>query len=130
MPIFSKSVYKETELAFITDVYSNWEQDREAGVINIEAYGEVDGEYKYFYSSFILKKTGMYDNGDYEQMIELLKDSFDRKVKVMLKYKKSKLKYFKMSIESLAKIYSDERFLQLELVGWGISDKSHAVLPE
>lgn len=33
MPIFSKSVYKETELAFITDVYSNWEQDREAGVI-------------------------------------------------------------------------------------------------
>lgn len=90
----------------------------------------MDGEYKYFYSSFILKKTGMYDNGDYEQMIELLKDSFDRKVKVMLKYKKSKLKCFKMSIESLAKIYSDERFLQLELVGWGISDKSHAVLPE
>ena len=127
MSIFSKSEYKEIELPFILDVYSNWEQDYEAGIINIEAYGDIDGEYKYCYSSFILKDHYMYDNDDYQQMLELLKNSNEKTVKIRLKYKKSRLVAFKLDIESLAEIYRDERFLKLELVGWGLNDKSSAL---
>lgn len=119
MSFFSKAVYKEIELPFMLD-----ENDAEVGIINIEAYGDIDGEYKYCYSSYVLKDRDMYDNGDYEQMLELLKNTDGKTACIRLKYKKDRLKDFKLDIESLVRIYNDERFRRLELIGWGLLDKS------
>ena len=79
---------------------------------------------KYLYTSYVLKDVTMYDRGDYEQMIQLLKDSAGKEVGVCLKYKKDKLIDFTLNLESLVQIYGDERFLELERIGWGINDKS------
>lgn len=125
MSIFSKAVYKETELPFTLD-----ETDAEGGIIDIEAYGNIDGEYKYCYSGYVLKDRDLYDNGGYEQMLELLKNSEGKKAVIRLKYKKNRLVDFKMDIESLVRIYSDERFRKLELIGWGLHDKSIAFSDE
>lgn len=54
----------------------------------------------------------------------MLRNSSDRTVSVELKYKNGKLKDFRILTESLAKVYNDERFLQLEWLGGGLNDKS------
>lgn len=121
MSFFTKSTYKEVSLPFIHDCYAQeYEENLKAGLLDIEAYGMQ----KYFYASFVLKKRDMYSNGDYEQMIELLKESQGREVTVRLKYKKERLVGFTILLESLAKAYGDDRFLELELCGWGINDIS------
>lgn len=124
MSFFSRAVYKEIELPFITDIYSNWKTDREAGIINIEAYGDIDGELKCFYSAYCLNDITMYDNGDYEEMLGLLKNPQGKTIVIRLKYKKDKLIDFKTNIESIVRAYNDERFYQLDLLGWGINDRS------
>jgi hypothetical protein len=125
MSIFSKPTYKEVSLPFIHDCYAKeYEEYLEAGLLDIEAYGVIDGVQKYFYASFSLKSHDMYSNGDYEQMIELLKESQGREVMVRLKYKKDRLVDFTMLPESLAKAYGDDRFLELELSGWGMDEVS------
>ncbi len=126
MSIFSKPTYKEVSLPFIHDCYAEeYAEYLEAGCIDIEAYGIIDGERKYLYASHFLKNPHMYDNGDYEQMIELLKDTGGKRITVRLKYKKDRLVGFKILPESLAEALGDERFLQLdEPAGWNISDTS------
>lgn len=115
---------KTIRLPFIHDDFSCSETDSERCTIDIEAYGEIDGIVKFFYSCFSLKEPKMYDNGDYEDMLKLLRDPADRTMLIELKYKKDTLKSFIPVIESLAEAYNDERFLQLELLGWGINEKS------
>ena len=66
----------------------------------------------------------MYENGDFESILDLLRSSEDKTVLVKLKYKKGIVKDFHLMLDSLAKAYNDERFLQLKLTGWGINDKS------
>jgi len=126
MSIFSKAAYKDVSLSFIHDCYEDcYEENLEAGCIDIEAYGVIDGKQKYLYSSHFLKNLKMYDNGDYEEMIELLKDTSGKKVIVRLKYKKDRLIGFKILPESLAEAMCDERFLALDdAAGWGINDRS------
>ena len=125
MSIFSKPTYKEVSLPFIHDCYAEeYAEYLEAGLVDIEACGVIDGKQKYFYASFSLKKPNMYDNGDYEQMIELLKASEGKLATLRLKYKKDRLVSFMLLPESLAQAYEDDRFLQLELAGWGINDIS------
>ena len=70
----------------------------------------------------------MYKNGDFEQMIELLKNSKDKTVKVIIKLKKGVPKDFKIDVNSLAEVYCDERFTALSLLGWGFNDKSYKEL--
>lgn len=123
MSFFSRSVYRDIELPFML-----YESEEYNDFIDIEAYGDIDGEYRYCYSSYGIKNPKMYDNGDFEQMKELLKNSDGKTVAVQLKYKNGKLKDFKLDIESLVKAYNDERFHQLELLGWGLNDESIAVL--
>lgn len=67
----------------------------------------------------------MYRNGDYEQMVELLKNPTNKTVKVTIKAKKGVPKNFKLDINSLAEVYNDERFKLLALLGWGFNDKSY-----
>ena len=126
MSIFSKSTYKDVSLSFIHDCYEDcYKENLEAGCIDIEAYGIIDGEQKYLYSSHFLKDLKMYDNGDYDEMIESLKDTSGKKITVRLKYKKDRLIGFKILLESLAEAMCDERFLSLaDAAGWGINDRS------
>lgn len=67
----------------------------------------------------------MYRNGDYEQMVELLKNPTNKTVKVTIKAKKGVPKNFKLDINSLAEVYNDERFKLLALLGWGFNDKRY-----
>ena len=126
MSIFSKPTYKEVSLPFIHDCYEDcYKENLEAGCIDIEAYGIIDGEQKYLYSSHFLKDIRMYDNGDYDEMIEALKDTHGKKVTVRLKYRNNRLVGFKLLIESLAEAMGDERFLALDgAAGWGINNIS------
>ena len=112
------------EMRFILDDFSTHEFDNERCLIDIEAYGEIDGKMKYCYSSFALKNPQMYENGDFESMLSLLRASNHKTVLVELKYRNGRLKDFQLKTDSLAKAYNDERFLQLELTGWGLNDKS------
>ncbi len=125
MLFFSKPTYREVQMTFIYDCYSDgYDVCLESGLLDIEACGVVDGVQKYFYESFILKKPSLYDNGDYEQMIELLKNSQGKEVTVRLKYKKDRLKDFEIIPESIAKAYNDCRFEELQPIGRGINDVS------
>ena len=118
---FEKTEYKEIMLPFI---FANDPADLEAGGISIEAYGNVFGEMKYCLASYELKKPQMYDNGDYEQMIDLLKNSFGKTVKVIVKMRGETPKDFKIDVNNLAEAYNDERFRALSLLSWGFNDKS------
>ncbi|MGN0654785.1 MAG: hypothetical protein ACI4KD_07700 [Oscillospiraceae bacterium] len=123
MGLFSKPEYVEVEMDFVYDTYTQPEEV-DNGFISIEAYGNILDTYKYVTSSYSLKDMSLYDNGGYEEMTELLRDTRDKKVKVRFKVKDGKIKEAKILIESLADAYNDERFLKLELLGWGVSDKS------
>lgn len=119
---FTKPTYEEIKLPFR---YIDVPSDLEAGLINIEAYGNVFGENKYCFASYDLKSSQMYKNGDYEQMIELLKTPTDKTVNVIIKLKKGVPKNFKIDVNSLAEVYCDERFKSLSLVCWDFDDKSY-----
>lgn len=124
MSLFAKSEYKEIRLPFILGEYTQYESEDEKCAIDIEAYGMIDGTMKYCYASYCLKDQEMYENGDYEELLQKIRESDERTVLVELKYKKGVLKDFKLKIDSLVKSYNDERFLKLELVAWGLNDKS------
>lgn len=120
MGIFAKAEYQEIMLPFIVDFNQD---DMECGGISLEAYGIIEGTMKYCYASYILKDSKMYENGDYEQIIEVLKN-FHEPIKILLKYKKDKLKDFMIDIDQLSSACNDARIKELELVGWGLNDKS------
>ena len=124
MFLFKKPEYKYIEMSFILDDFSTQESDNERITIDIEAYGEIDGKMRYCNSCFTLKDPQMYDNGEFESMLNLLRDSDNKTVLIELKYKNGDLKDFRLKTESLAKVYNDERFLQLDLICWGLNDKS------
>ena len=124
MFLFKKPEYKYIELGFILDDFSIQESDSERITIDIEAYGEIDGKMRYCYSGFTLQDPKMYENGDFESMLDLLRNPDNKTVLIELKYKNGNLKDFRLKTESLAKAYNDERFLQLDLIGWGLNDIS------
>ncbi|MDE6087326.1 MAG: hypothetical protein K2G25_02970, partial [Oscillospiraceae bacterium] len=83
-----------------------------------------------FYASFELKEKIMYQNGDYEQMREILRKASGTSVTVILGYKKEKLKTFQIDLKSLADHFQDQRFLQLKCTVYGINHKSCKELSE
>ena len=110
-------------------------EDEDNGIISLEAWGEVMGKRQYLSSSYSLKEPAMYDDGRYEKMLEELdrlsegaEDESDiprnKKVKVVLTIKKGKVKKGLIDLESLAEITGDMGFLAMELLGWGIGEKS------
>lgn len=122
--IFSKTEYKDVTMPF---KYVESKEDIEGGCISIVAFGNVLGQMKYCYASYCLKEKAMYNNGDYEQIINLLKNNNNNKeVKVKIIIKNDKAKDFKIDLASLADIYNDERFNKLDLAGWGFHDKEIA----
>ncbi len=99
-----------------------YEEDKENGGISINVYGNILNKNYSFNASYILKDKNMYYNGDYEEIIESLKNNDNKKVKVTLKIKENEIKDFKIDLESLSAIYNDDRFKQLELIGYGQVD--------
>lgn len=126
MSFFTKPTYKVMDLPFVYDCFSaDYEESMENGVFDIEAYGVIDGEQKYLFGCYNLKKQELYEDGSFDRMMELLKDSQGKYVRVILKYKKEKLVGFEIMPESLANIYGDERFLEMECLGYGINNTSY-----
>ena len=123
--LFSKPEYRVVALPL---VYIEDPEDLELGGISVEASGVIDGKEKFCCASYMLTRREMYDNGGYEQLIDLLRRSPGKEVAVRLKLKKGKIKGFKIDLQSMAQAYGDERFLTLELLCWGINDKSYARL--
>lgn len=111
----------ELMLPFVLD---QTEEDNEAGTISINAYGDVFGEPKSCYATYGLKKAEMYDNGDYEAIVKLLKDNGNKSVRVLFQMKNGKAKDFRIDLDSLASLYQDDRFAHLDLLGWGLNDRS------
>lgn len=126
MSFFTKPTYKVMDLPFVYDCFSSYyEESYENGIFDIEAYGIIDGEQKYLSGCYCLKNRELYDDGSFDQMMEMLKNSQDKYVRVILKYKKEKLVSFEIMPESLANIYGDDRFLEIECIGYGINDTSY-----
>jgi len=120
--LFTKPTYEELMLPFRHIEISD---DLKLRQINIEAYGNVFGKNKYCYAWYELKTR---NNNDFNDVIELLKNSAGKKVKVIIKLKKGIAKDFKLDIDSLSEAYNDERFKLLSLLGWGFNDKSYEEL--
>lgn len=120
MCLFSKKEYKEVYFPFvlITNL-QEYDESEESGIFDIEANGIIDGKQMYLFASFVLKDRDMYENGDYEWIIERLKDSQDKLVSLRLEYKRNKFVGFNVLVDSLAREYGDNRFLNLECVGQG-----------
>ena len=128
--LFSKTEYKEIFLPFkyereepkISELqggkYSYAKDEIYRGSIGIEAYGNIFGENKYCYSLYSA------DEKIIDEIVDLLKNNPDKTVKVILKIKKGKLKDFKIDLDSLAGVYNNQKFKLLELLGWGLNDKS------
>lgn len=122
---FTKPTYEEMTLPFR---YVEYHDDMEAGLISIEAHGNIHGKYKYCFCCYELKDKQMYKNGDFESIIGHLKNSADKTVKVMIKVKKGVPKDITLDINSLAEAFNDERFKSLALLGRGFNDKSYREL--
>lgn len=128
--LFSKTEYKEIFLPFkyereepkISELqggkYSYAKDEIYRGSIGIEAYGNIFGENKYCYSLYSA------DEKIIDEIVNSLKNNPDKTIKVILKMKKGKLKDFKIDLGSLAEVCNNEKFKSLELIGWGLNDKS------
>lgn len=124
MGFFSKTVIKEMQLPYIVDDFTEPKLDDAAASISIEVYIHIDGENKYLYNTFMISAHEMCDDKTYYKMLEEIKLCEDKHVNVKLKYRNEKLKAFEIDIKDLAERLKDDRFLNLETVGWGINDKS------
>lgn len=118
---FSKSEYKELFLPFRLD---DNPEDISFGGISIEVFTDYFDALKYCYATYTLKNSIMYENGEYEQLRQRLLDCEKKEISVVFKLKNGRLKNFKIDLENLARRCSDERLKSLELLGWGINDKS------
>lgn len=128
--LFSKTEYKEIFLPFkyereepkISELqggkYSYAKDEIYRGSIGIEAYGNIFGENKYCYSLYSA------DEKIIDEIVNSLKNNPDKTIKVILKIKKGKLKDFKIDLGSLSEVCNNEKFKSLELIGWGLNDKS------
>ena len=119
--MFGKITYKKVKLPFH---YIKEEVDYDAGAIGIEAFGDIDGEKIFLYMTFVLTNSYMYDNGDYDEMIKKLENSQDKKVDLILKYKKNKLVGFELEQGTLANSMNDQRFDAIEFLCSSISNVS------
>lgn len=128
--LFSKTEYKEIFLPFkyereepkISELqggkYSYAKDEIYRGSIGIEAYGNIFGENKYCYSLYSA------DEKIIDEIVNSLQNNSNKNIKVILKIKKGKLKDFKIDLGSLAEVCNNEKFKSLELIGWGLNDKS------
>lgn len=117
------------QMPFILDTYSDPEQEELAGLISLETQKCIEGKMMYFYASFELKQKIMYQNGDYEQMREILRKMSGTSVNVIVTYRNETPRTFQIDLQNLADQFQDQRFLQLQCTVSGINHKSCKELP-
>lgn len=124
MGLFSKPEITEIEATFKYLADLDDSDNLESGCFDIESVGHINGEKKYFFASFNLKNSKLYDGGDYEEMLQELSDVSDKVIKLIIETKGDKIKSFEIDLKSLATAMGDDRFLELDMLGYGIHDKS------
>lgn len=119
--LFSKKEYKEMFLSFRLDGNA---EDISFGGISIEVFTDFFDAPKYCYATYALKNPAMYENGECEELRRRLSDCEEKDIGIVFKLKNSRLIDFKIDLENLARRCGDERLKDMELLGWGINDKS------
>ena len=66
----------------------------------------------------------MYDNGDYNEMINILESAKNNSVELELKIKKGEIKGFTIDAKSLAHSLEDSRFEKIEAIFWNWGKES------
>lgn len=118
-----KKEQREEMLSF--ECNTNLLKDKRGG-LTFDFIYNISAEKKFIKVTYVLKDKEMYKNGDYDQMLKLLSDSENKLVKVIFTYKGDKIEAFEIDLNSLSSVFKDDRFLKLELMGWGfISEKEH-----
>lgn len=115
MSIFSKPEVVEAVLPF--KVIEPTEEDYEACAVDIEAYGRIGEVYQFYYVTLGFKEK------DYDELVEILKETEDKNVKLIAKVKSGNVKSFKVDFKYLAETFNDMRFEKGEVYGYGINDK-------
>ncbi|MBR6106673.1 MAG: hypothetical protein IKQ39_01565 [Oscillospiraceae bacterium] len=90
------------------------------GGVDIEAYGSVCCVPVYVTSSFICTDSSMYEDGTLAHLFDMLRNPENRHVRVTVTLLNDTPADGKIDAASLAEIYNDDRFLTLELGGWGM----------
>lgn len=99
------------------------EGDAEAGTLNLEAYGIVDGE-QIFCHALYSAKTECYDDLSFDKMVYFLENAKDLVIPVELIYLNKKPIRFKIDLSALSERFDFDDFTKLELLAWGINKKS------
>ena len=99
------------------------EGDAEAGTLNLEAYGIVDGEQIFCYALYSAK-TECYDDLSFDKMVYFLENAQDLVIPVELIYLNKKPIRFKIDLSGLSERFDFDDFTKLELLAWGINKKS------
>lgn len=99
------------------------EGDAEAGTLNLEAYGTVDGEHIFCYALYSAK-TECYDDLSFDKMVYFLENAKDLLIPVELIYLNKKPIRFKIDLSALSERFDFDDFTKLELLAWGINKKS------
>lgn len=115
MGLFSKPEYIEAVLPFTLDPN---EEDVEACIISIEAFGRILDEPNYYYASFECRSD------DYDGLAAILDHTDNKLVKVIAKVKNGKIRSFDLDLKDLAVRLGDPRFTKLSMLGYGINGSS------
>ena len=117
MCFLQKSEYKEYMMDF--SVLRPDEVTSEGMGVEFVAFASINGKAIYCYALYrVPAKTPE----EYAEMIRELLNYNGKQVKVKLKFKKDKIKNFKIDVSSFADVYQNERLGKLELLGWGLHD--------
>jgi len=95
----------------------------ESMTVDYEAVGNPDGLCRFFYATYSYP-GGEASLEDYEKLREMLWGVVGAHVDVELKFRNGALRDFKMTPEALAVATGCDACRHLELLGWGINEKS------
>ena len=95
----------------------------ESMTIDFEAVGNPDGLCRFFYATYSYP-GGEASFEDYEKLRKLLREVEGAHVDVELKFRNGALRDFKMTPEALAVATGCDACRRLELLGWGINERS------
>lgn len=125
MCLFAKPEFKEVESSFYyvdTEKLMGTVDEEGPCLIDLEAKVELDGKVYYPNVSLGLKLSSPDYRDDLVNIIE--NEAFEKKIKIKFKIVKGKVKDARFDVESLSKIFNDERFNNLEELAWGCNEKS------
>lgn len=116
---FDKENNTEITQLVLPFTYDENIDDLISDVISLEFAVIISGQQKYCYASYFVNHLYM------EDLSLKLKGAPDKTAKIEIITQEGKEPKFKISLESIAEFFGDERFTKLELMGYGINDQSY-----